>query len=417
MDKAELDARLATMNAFLQTEITEKNRLITESDNAKKFLEDYIIQVCSDLNVQPPAMGASLKIIQFVKVAINFFEAQTNDQKSKMNNPPLKQELTTAQEALAKLQNENETLNKEIQRLSANPSPTNNQHVNEAVTIQDQPTVHAETSETAVEDLSPSELPETTTISSSSPTDSVLKLAGSCGLMKLDDLLELCSKELQLSINNAEEKIADLEQAELIKTYSTSAKPISGATYPKLFQLTNKGLAEIRSKKPSEAERVFSILTGITQKELPLFVFAVEDYLPKFGYSLVRYAPEIEYKDDQNQTKTFIPHAEIIDENGNQIYLMFGYEGFISQRNLIEIMTEYSKVSGGFGYFISPTNKGVRDISSRINLFSVTKPLFNKTHFTNINDWATYDKMLRNSEPGRPSSIWFGRLFANGAKQ
>jgi len=429
LDTKEIDARLATLQGFLTDATKERDKALAAADAAKETLRAFMDQICAEKNITSPVITKEMKVDQVAKMAISFFHGQTEELRNLVQNPAIQQELLQQQTDFAQMKQENERLLSENIRLTKQFDFIVGMTKSELEYIlnQQRSTVHAETVDNdqdtadefidvqAIEPTAPAALPDTSI--EGKEGGELLKLAGACRLMKLDDLIELSSKELQLPISKIEELITKIKETEMIKTISTSAKPIPGATYPTLFQLSPRALSLVRSKLPSETERVFNILTGITQKELPLFVFAVEDYLPKFGYSLVSYAPEIEYQDDHNQPRTFIPHAEITDEKGNKIYLMFGYEGFISQMDFKEVMSAYSKVSGGFGYFICTTTKGVRDISSRINLFSVTTPLFTKTHFTNINDWATYDKMLKNSEPGRPSSIWFGRLFNSGAKQ
>lgn len=255
---------------------------------------------------------------------------------------------------------------------------------------------------------------ETVSSRSASMDDQVLKLAGESDLYKLNDLIDLCTANIGVKDTEIKLAIERLELAELLSVERTTIKPkATGITYPALFRLTPKGLAKTNIEKVSEIDRWTQLAPGLRHKDIPLMVYAVDNYLPRHNYSFVSFFPKTIIDLPENPQSEFYPHIHLKNETQKDIYVLFGYETmndtmFRSYLSACQILTNEPQ------YCLCVDGRIAKIFLSKVNFenkynFSPNIVL----NITNVGDWSTYDQMLKSGQPDTPKSIWFTSI-SNG---
>jgi hypothetical protein len=170
----------------------------------------------------------------------------------------------------------------------------------------------------------------------------------------------------------------------------------------------------------SAATRILNSINGLTIKELPLLVYAAEEYLPKYGYKLIAYAPAIMIN-GKKEEHFFIPHLQMQNKEGRTIYLMFEGFNYNDGENTDRYLPDYRRVTSDDLYFIALNPKIAKAIKSKMNYLNVTrlgKNLANSqkeskttdlatVRITNIADWSVYEDLKKKKPELAPLSIWF----------
>lgn len=409
MDQEELDLRLANINAFAELERQEKDRLIRETEEAMGSLKSFVEIACRESQKNVPVSWDNLRVNQVAALAVSVFQIITTELRLKVVNfERITKELECLEKECAHLKDENLKLRSQSSRIPAKESA---------------PAVSAPTDIPANTETVPAKndtAPTQRVVVAQEKTDycqennnQILIEASKTRLMKLDELIVLCASKLALPVKEIRNQIDELEKAGYFETFTSAFKPIPGYTYPTLFRLTRQGLDAARTIEVSEVDRLMAKITGLSQREIPLLVFAVEEYLPRHGYCFVNYASEKEYIDNSNERHVFIPHAQLKDEKGRTIYLMYEGDGYQDGANVRNYFKDYSVIANGEAYFLTPNNRLFTDISGKINALNYPNKVFKSVNYTNVADWAIYDRWIKESDPRRPQSVWFGRLFEN----
>jgi hypothetical protein len=404
----QLNPRLSTLNAFASSEREAKERLIEEIQSAVEDLRAFVSRVCTENNKPVPEMKDGLRLGQMLSMALGTFQiimadlrTQTGAQKDDSINS-----LTEANKQLSIEKNSLEiqmaALRSRIQELEKGSNESNQQ------IYQSLPTKSSE----AKSEESISSAPCEDQLSSSARR--ILQLAGAAPLYRVEDLIAECVTALSLTSQETEEHLVFLENEGFLETIKTPTKPVIGTRFPTLFRLTSRGLVVSGSDRQPEAERLLQSISGMTESELPVFIFAIEDYLPKHGYAFVTYLSAYRFMDKDNNPREFIAHAQMQDPEGNTIYIMYEGDGFRNGDFLKEYIRDYSVASDKVAYFLCPSGRMVDMLQGKINYLTHNEKLFTTVNITNIGDWSTYDKMIKTGEQTTPDSIWFGRLFSKG---
>lgn len=247
---------------------------------------------------------------------------------------------------------------------------------------------------------------------STSITDQVLKLAGECNLYKLNDFIDLGTTKLNVSDIEIKRMLEDLEASGLLLVERSTIKPTGhGIAYPVLFHLTPQGLKQVKAEKISEIDRWIQHSPGLSYPEIPLMVYAAEEYLPKHNYTFVDYFPKvtIELPDGTNQDS--YPHIHLKDENHSSVYVMFGNEAMDDK--LYESNCKDHRILNNNDLFILCSSARIARIFSSKCVFAKKYDPSIKTDakITNVADWPTYDQMLKSGNANTPKSIWFTYLM------
>lgn len=242
--------------------------------------------------------------------------------------------------------------------------------------------------------------------------DQVLKLTADCNLFRLNDLIDLCSIKLDVEYTEIKKVIDNLVLAGLLSVERTTIKPKgSGIVYPALFRLTPKGLDQANTEKVSELDRWTQLAPGLRYNDMPLMVYAVDNYLPRHNYSLVGFFPKTIIDLPENSQREFYPHIHLKDEAQNDVFVMFGYET-MNDKQLNTNLTSYQHLSAGQQYCMCVSGRVARIYSSKIDFQN--KHYFSPNivfNITNIGDWSTYDHMLKLGHPDTPKTIWFTSIM------
>ena len=400
-----LNPRLSTLNAFASSEREAKERLIEEIQSAVEDLRAFVSRTCTENNKPVPEIKDGLRLGQMLSMALGTFQiimADLRMQTGEHKDDSIKS-LTEANSQLVAEKNALEiqmaALRSRIQELERK-SGESNRKVNQQLSAE---------SENTTNDGCFPDAPVEDHLSLSARR--ILQLAGTAPLYRIEDLVAECVTSLSLTSQEAEEQLLCLENEGLLETIKTPTKPIIGTRFPTLFRLTPRGLMVSGSDHEPEAERLLQNISGMTESELPVFVFAVEDYLPKHGYVFVTYLSANKFMDKDNKPHEFIAHAQLKDPDGNTIYIMYEGDGFRNGDFLKEYLRDYSIVSDRVAYFLCPNGRMVEMLQGKINYLTHNEKLFSAVNISNIGDWSTYDKMIKAGDRKTPASIWFGKLF------
>jgi len=241
--------------------------------------------------------------------------------------------------------------------------------------------------------------------------DQVLKLASECNLYKLNDLIDLCTAKLNVLDTEIKKKIDELEAAGLLLVERSTIKPTGhGIAYPLLFHLTPLGLKQVKAEKISEIDRWIQHSPSLSYPEIPLMVYAAEEYLPKHNYTFVNYFPKVGIKLPDGTNQDCFPHVHLKDENHNSVYVMFGYEAMDDK--LYESNCKDHRILNNNDLFIFCSSARIARIFSSKCVFAKKYDPSIKTDakITNVADWPKYDQMLKSGNANTPKSIWFTYL-------
>jgi regulator of replication initiation timing len=234
----------------------------------------------------------------------------------------------------------------------------------------------------------------------------ILQIAGNSKAVKVESLIELCKSKLGLPETTIRTEIQKLDDEAMIVIEKTEIKPTAkGVIYPDIFRLTKSGMKLADVKKESELERWINQNKGITYQEVPLIFYAVEEFLPKHGYSLVNLFEEVPFTFKSGR-KGFTPHIHLKNDKGANIYLMFEGSGTHGE-SIHEYFDDYYEFTNGDMYFLCPNGKIARSVEGAVNYHKK-----NSAKITNIVDWAAYDQKLVAGNQV-PSTIWFVQLREN----
>jgi len=201
-------------------------------------------------------------------------------------------------------------------------------------------------------------------------------------------------------------EIQKLDDEAMIVIEKAETKPTAkGVIYPDIFRLTKSGMKLVDVEKESELERWINQNKGITYQEVPLIFYAVEEFLPKHGYSLVNLFEEVPFTFKSGR-KGFTPHIHLKNDKGANIYLMFEGSGTRGE-SIHEYFDDYYEFTNGDMYFLCPNGKIARSVEGAVNYHKK-----NSAKITNIADWAAYDQKLVAGNQV-PSTIWFVQLREN----
>jgi len=413
MDKDdELENRLATLNAFAEADkkeidkqLKEKEKLLKESAEAVQLLKSFVLRTCNENNKKPPEINDGLNVNQMSSLAISIFQVILAETSQKTHG------LDQLSSKIEELQKQCDQLLEENRKLRLQVTASTAPKEQEPAKIQHTPAQSVENISTStLVTKTDQPVQKTQTQKSANP---LLELVCQSKLMRLDDLIDHCSTKLSLTVKEARDQIENLEKEGLLEVFNSPMKPIQGHTYPALFSLTRSGMNEAGTKQLTEMDRLLSKKPELTQREIPVLVFAVQEYLPRHGYEFVSYAPDLEYIDDSNKRRVFTPHAQLRNDKGKTIYVMYEGEGYQDGANVRKYFKDYSVMSDGNAYFLALNRRVFTELSGRVNALNFPNKIFKSLNYTNITDWPTYDKMIRESDPNRPKTVWFGRLYEN----
>jgi len=234
----------------------------------------------------------------------------------------------------------------------------------------------------------------------------ILRIAGSSKAVKVNTLIELCKSKLDVPETMIRTEIQKLDDEAMIVIEKAETKPTAkGVIYPDIFRLTKSGMKLVDVEKESELERWINQNKGITYQEVPLIFYAVEEFLPKHGYSLVNLFEEVPFTFKSGR-KGFTPHIHLKNDKGANIYLMFEGSGTRGE-SIHEYFDDYYEFTNGDMYFLCPNGKIARSVEGAVNYHKK-----NSAKITNIADWAAYDQKLVAGNQV-PSTIWFVQLREN----
>jgi hypothetical protein len=242
--------------------------------------------------------------------------------------------------------------------------------------------------------------------------DQVLKLASECHLFRLNDLIDLCSIKLDVVDTEIKKAIDALSSAGYLSVERSTIKPTgNGITYPALFRLTSKGLEKANTEIVSEIDRWTLLAPGLRYNDMPLMVYAVDNYLPRHNYSFVGFFQKTTIDIPDNPQGDFYPHIHLKDEAQKDVYVMFGHET-MSDQVLKSNFSAYQRLSGEQQYCLCVNGRIARIFTSKLEFqnkhYFSPKIMLN---ITNVGDWPKYDHMLKSGLPDTPQSIWFTSIL------
>jgi hypothetical protein len=404
------NTRLSTINAFANSERSAKEQLIDEMQSAVNDLRAFISRVCTENEKPVPVMREDLRLGQMLSIALGTFQLLMAELRMRTESHD-DSNIKTLSETNKQLLKDKNSLEVQIEALksrvkvlesAADAFGSSSSHHPTKSIVEENADIKTQNYPIQMDDQFPLSARR------------ILDLAGASSLYRIEDLVDECVTKLSITTQEAEEHLALLEKEGLLETIKTPTKPIPGTRFPVLFYLTERGIRYSGSDHQPETLRLLQNISGMTEGELPVFVFAVEDYLPKHGYIFVTYLSANKYMDEENNPREFISHAKMQGPDGNIVYIMYEGDGFRNGDYIKGYLRDYSIISDRVAYFLCPSGRMVEILQGKVNYLTHNEKLFSRVHISNIGDWAAYDKMIKAGDKDTPDSIWFGKLFTKG---
>lgn len=382
---------LATIRALLETERHERGILTGQCAEAIEVLAAFSDRISRENGV-PAISTRNMNLSQVVHLATNLFMLVSNT---------LRNRIATSEQAIEELEKKNRELTAEIERVKVA-----HDHI-PAIAVEERqnPSTEINAFEPSIERV-PLEITR---------EDEVLALAGTSRLVRVEALVSLCKEQLQITGMEFSAIFESLVNRGFIETVTTTKKPPYGVVFPTLFRVPRRGLDAVRlvTGKPaiSELDRVIDQGKGLVINEIPLMAYAVEEVMPRFGYSFVEYAPEIQIvAQPGKESRKFYPHVCLKSPNGSPVYAMYEGESFRNGANIDEYIDDYLVAANGNLYFISPIAKLARLVNGHIEYLEQSKGPFQSKNITNVFDLCAYEQARKTGQGGLPATIWFVSL-------
>jgi hypothetical protein len=384
----------ANLRALYEEENRHKEILIEEIKKSSETLKYFVDRICRENGVNPITDYPN-RIDQLAQITVNTCQVILGQLKqSSYPNGSTNQdkaELIKLTDVVCNQQTEILRLTNEITRLK------DAELARSKIENTPQNSVSIETIVTGLVDSQPKD------------EEPILGMVRKEGILRLKDLIDRYVLLSHLPSREVEKKISDLEGDRKLELIKTSIKAPYGVTYPILVKTPE-----------SAATRILNNINGLTIKELPLMVYAAEEYLPKFGYKLVAYAPAIKINGEKEE-HFFIPHLQMLNKEGRTIYLMFEGFNYNHGENTDRYLPDYRRISSDNLYFIALNPKIAKEIKSKMNYLNLmrlgqnlaksqeepkTTDMVN-VGITNIADWSVYEDLKKKKPELAPLSIWF----------
>jgi hypothetical protein len=384
------DLTRVPLNALYKEEQRQRELLSGLIKETLEILTGFIERACQENGVPSPNVKG-LNAPQTAQLAINTFQMLLGVVSDKAL---ITQQKEKPVQNTGLLQQENQRLRAEIEALKTQPCAPE-----PAALPITQAEVRAPSLE-AKEDFYPVGEAE----------NKILELAVTGKVIRLKAFEELCHFQLHLSRVEIDQGIQTLVEQGGIEMVNATRVPPYGVMYPILFRPTEKGLNAVYSATKrsvvSELDRLIKTNDGMWLEEVPLFAYAVEEYLPQYGYHFVGYAPETVMAEDPGLRK-FFPHALLNDSDGQAIYVMFEGERYQNGIHLKQYLRDFRRLTNDQMYFICVNGRTARHLNGHIKFLEGNVA----AHITNLNDWPTYEQRLRSGaiQPAA-QSIWFTAL-------
>lgn len=411
---------LANVRAIADTERKLKEELQEDNKKANHIIRAFQERLCKNHGLGTPSKKSddcsAVELVNALITDVNVVIRKYEEELKKENIEIIKSNLADTTKKYEQLQ-------KSYNELLAKKTPTVTDVAQSSAPIPEKPDNQDNCS--YVDDIlnilkvtpTPEQASAPTTETNQTPPPSqpdnslgmqILKLAGNSTLVKLDDLIDLCSPKLDKTRNEILEEITLLENAGHITVYRTDIKAPQGVTYAPVFALTKTGLQKAETSTPSQLDRWINLNPSMTYKEVPLLFYAVEEYLPKHGYSLVSFF-EQKSMERIDKTEIFTPHVHLKDDQDNSVYLM--YEGLGTRgASIHKYIDAYKHFTNGRMFFLCPNGKTANAVEGVIHYYK------SKAFISNVADWAKYDaliksgeSLMRNGQPV-PENIWFVQI-------
>jgi hypothetical protein len=384
----------ANLRALFDEENRHKDLLIDEITKSSEILKLFLDRICRENDISPITVYPN-KMDQLAKITVNTCQVILSQLKQSTTTNactnPENAELIKLTDVVRNQQTEILRLNNEIKRLKeaeiVRSKPENASQINVSI---ETPAIDIEASRSDHE-------------------DPILETVRTEGILRLQELIDRYVLLSHLTSREVEEKISDLEGDRKLELIKTSIKAPYGVTYPTLVKTPE-----------SAATRILNNINGLTLKELPLLVYAAEEYLPKYGYKLIAYAPAIKINGEEEE-HFFIPHLQMQNKEGRIIYLMFEGFNYNDGENTDRYLLDYRRISKDNLYFVALNPKIAKEIKSKmsyLNLMRLGQNLANSqeeskttdmvsVRITNVADWSVYEDLKKKKPELAPLSIWF----------
>lgn len=401
----EIENIIANISAIADAERKMKEEFLEDRNKANEIVRNFHNRFCNDFSLASPSSTvetrSAVDIVNSLITDVRVVIAQLNQQIKKENIEELEKEIS-------RLSLENDSLKEEIKIIKTQETKTGSVDDNYVKNL------FASLS-SPVQKSKPNSEPEPkkpTTGNISDPNETqILQIAGNSKAIKVESLIEECKSRTGLSDTIIKNSLQNLDDEALLIIEKTEIKPTAkGVVYADIFRLTPEGM-KLTGAGKSELDCWIDQNKGITYQEVPLILYAVEEFLPKHGYTLVDLFKEIPYTFKNGKT-SFIPHIHLKNERDANIYVMFEGAGTRGE-SIHEYFDDYYEFTNGDMYFLCPNGKVARSVEGAVKYHKK-----NAAKITNIADWAIYDQMLVSGNKV-PATIWFTQMreISNGTSR
>jgi len=405
-----LELRVASIQAIADKERELKNTYIADRKKANEILCAYQRLLSREHGLESPANCAdSATAVELVSALIADVNTIAYQYKEKLTRGD-KKNIEDTKTELIKLKEENQNLLLELEKLRISKDGNNikntpgDQKPTEIDNFFDQLSevfANVPSVEVIPVKVSP---PQSSyqAVEDNSLGTRILKLAGESNFVKLSDLLTRCIETMKLPETEIKNEIGKLENTGLIAIYHATTRPPKGVSYHALFRLTETGLQNARCKKISELDRWVELNKGMSYKDVPLLLYAVEEFFPRHGYFPIGLFEQVK-SGMPDRPLVFTPHINMRDSKNNDMYIM--YEGAETRgESLLKYLDTYKIIAKGQLYILCPDAKTADAVQSVLHYRK------QPCNITNIADWVRYETLLIDGNKNAPKTIWFKNL-------
>ena len=387
--------RSAALHALVGAEKEAREKALPQLDEAKTILYEFV-RAYGNLSV-PGEAQSNATLAEAARMAVDVAVHQINQLKAQRANRGGEGELVLLRAENARLREQQNGPISALQTPAAHPPATDL-----AVDSMVEP-VLVRTEAAPIED--------------GSLEERILSLAATMQAMRMTSLIGQCVEKLGVDRASAEEGLKSLVSSGAMTVHEASRLTRNGARYAPVFGFSEKGEEALRKRglaKPIHPVGRLSATEQIWLEEMPLLAHFVEEVLPRHGYNLIQYAPEIAFTGPSG-AHTFIAHA-LLSLNETPVYLLYLGEKY-KKGDIYPMYDDLYRLTKGEMYFLCLNPRTVRTLES-----DVTFLLSGKTgsranmHIANIDDLALYDEQVAAGQMRVTSdSIWFGAIRRKNA--
>ena len=387
--------RSAALHALVGAEKEAREKALPQLDEAKTILYEFV-RAYGNLSV-PGEAQSNATMAEAARMAVDVAVHQINQLKAQRANSGGEGELALLRAENARLR---EQQNGPIAAIQA-------------------PAAHPPATDLTVDSIVEPKLvlTEAAPIEDGSLEERILSLATTMQAMRLTSLISQCVEKLGVDRTSAEEGIKSLVSSGVLTVHEASRLTRNGARYAPVFGFSEAGEEALRKRgleKPVHAVGRLSATEQIWLEEMPLLAHFVEEVLPRHGYRLVQYAPEIAFTGPSG-THTFTAHA-LLSLNETPVYLLYLGEKY-KKGDINPMYDDLYRLTKGEMYFLCLNPRTVRALESDVTFLLSGKTVSRANlHIANIDDLAFYDEQVAAGQMRvTGDSIWFGTIRRKNA--